>query len=149
MQLLVEERRLASPTGRLSLSVLLMQDLMVVPALIIVSLLAVPDAVLEEVGSPLVEAAIAVAAILLIGRFVLRPLLRQAALTGSRELIMAIVLFTIVAAAIGTDAAGLSPKLGAFLAGLLLAESEYRHQIEVDSSRSRACCSACSSSRSA
>ncbi|MEJ8574278.1 cation:proton antiporter [Microbaculum marinum] len=133
MQLLVEERRLASPTGRVSLSVLLMQDLMVVPALIIVSLMSDPDGdILREVGIALVEAAVAVTAILLLGRFVLRPLLRQAALTGSRELIMAIVLLAVVAAAIGTDAAGLSAELGAFLAGLLLAESEYRHQIEVD-----------------
>ena len=133
MQLLVEERRLASHTGRLSLSVLLMQDLMVVPALIIVALLAEQEvAAWGEIGLALVEAAVAIAAILLFGRFVLRPLLRQAALTGIRELIMAIVVFTVIAAAIGTEAAGLSAELGAFLAGLLLAESEYRHQIEVD-----------------
>jgi len=133
MQILVEERRLASTTGRLSLSVLLMQDLMVVPALVIVSLLVEPDAnIWLEIGLAMVEAAIAVAAILLIGRYVLRPLLRQAALTGSRELIMGIVLFTVIGAAVGTESAGLSAELGAFLAGVLLAESEYRHQIEVD-----------------
>lgn len=133
MQTLVEARRLATGTGRLSLSILLMQDLMVVPALIIVSLLVTPDAnIWAEIGLALVQAIIAVAAILLIGRYLLKPLLRHAALTGSRELIMGIVLFTVVGAAIGTDAAGLSAELGAFLAGVLLAESEYRHQIEVD-----------------
>ncbi|WP_436637835.1 cation:proton antiporter domain-containing protein [Microbaculum sp. FT89] len=138
MQLLVEERRLATTTGRVSLSVLLMQDMMVVPALIIVSLLAASGpggsgvASWSEIGVAMIEAFLVVAAIVLFGRYVLRPLLRQAALTGIRELIMAMVLFTVVAAAIGTEAAGLSPALGAFLAGLLLAESEYRHQIEVD-----------------
>jgi CPA2 family monovalent cation:H+ antiporter-2 len=110
-----------------------MQDLMVVPALIVVSLLVEPEfAAWAEIALALAEAIIAVTAILLFGRFVLRPLLRQAALTGIRELIMAIVLFTVAAAALGTEAAGLSAELGAFLAGLLLAESEYRHQIEVD-----------------
>jgi len=133
MQTLVEERRLATPTGRLSLSILLMQDLMVVPVLVIVSLLADSEAnIWIEIGRALVQAAIAVAAILLIGRLVLRPLLRQAALTGNRDLIMGIVLLAVIGAAIGTEAAGLSAELGAFLAGLLLAESEYRHQIEVD-----------------
>lgn len=133
MQILTEERRLASTTGRLSLSVLLMQDLMVVPALIIVALLVEPEiAAWADIGIALVEAVVAIGAILLFGRFVLRPLLRQAALTGIRELIMAIVVFTVIAAAIGTEEVGLSAELGAFLAGLLLSESEYRHQIEID-----------------
>ena len=133
LQLLVEDKRMASTTGRLSLSVLLMQDMMVVPAFIIVSLLVKTEVTAwEEIGLGLAEAVAVIGGIVLFGRYVLRPLLRQAAQTGIRELIMAIVLFTVAAAAILTKGAGLSPALGAFLAGLLLSESEFRHQIEVD-----------------
>jgi CPA2 family monovalent cation:H+ antiporter-2 len=73
-----------------------------------------------------------VIAIMLVGRFLLRPLLRQALRTGSRDLIMALTLLILVAAAVVTGLAGLSVALGAFLAGLLLSESEARHHIEVD-----------------
>jgi CPA2 family monovalent cation:H+ antiporter-2 len=69
---------------------------------------------------------------LVAGRFVLRPLFRFAAKTGSRELIMAMTLLIAVGTAGATGHAGLSTALGAFLAGLLLSETEYRHQIEVD-----------------
>src|SRR5262249_38094443 len=70
--------------------------------------------------------------ILLIGQFVLRPLLHLVVKTGSRGLIMAITLLLIVGAAGAAGLAGLSTAFGAFLAGLLLSESEYKHQIEID-----------------
>ncbi len=134
MQILVEQHRLASETGRISLSVLLMQDIMVVPTLVVVGILAAgaAESLWAEVGWALAKAVAAVAAILVAGRFGLRPLLQRAAMTGSRELLMAIVLVAVVGASMGTNAAGLSPELGAFLAGLLLAESAFRHQIEID-----------------
>ncbi|ESR26795.1 cation:proton antiporter [Lutibaculum baratangense] len=133
MQLLVEQKRLATQAGRVCLSVLLMQDMMVVPILLAVGMLSGgAESIWRELVTALVAAIAAVAVILLAGRFVLRPLLRRAAMTGSRDLIMAIVLLAAVGAAMGTAAAGLSAALGAFLAGLLLSESEYRHQIETD-----------------
>jgi CPA2 family monovalent cation:H+ antiporter-2 len=80
----------------------------------------------------LLQAMLAVGAILAAGRYVLQPIFRFAAQTGSRDLIMAITLFMVVGIAAATGAAGLSTALGAFLAGLLLSETEYRHQIEID-----------------
>ena len=74
----------------------------------------------------------AIIGILLIGQFVLRPLLHLVVKTGSRDLIMAITLLLIVGAAGAAGIAGLSTAFGAFLAGLLLSESEYKHQIEID-----------------
>jgi CPA2 family monovalent cation:H+ antiporter-2 len=75
---------------------------------------------------------VAVAAIVGAGRYLLQPIFRFAAQTGSRDLIMAITLFMVVGVAAVTGAVGLSAALGAFLAGLLLSETEYRHHIEID-----------------
>ncbi len=137
MQLLAEERRVGTPVGRLSLSVLLFQDIMVVPILFVTQILGnAPEGgsggVVVALGIALLQAAVAVAVILVAGRYVLRPLFRFAARSGSRDLILGITLLSVFATAIGTELAGLSTALGAFLAGLLLSESEYRHQIEVD-----------------
>ena len=88
----------------------------------------VPVAVLRGLG----VAIGAVGVIVLVGRFVLGPLLRLAASTKAREIVVAIALLVAIGSAAATSAAGLSSALGAFLAGLLLASSEYRHQIEVD-----------------
>src|SRR5262249_35690873 len=84
------------------------------------------------VGFTLAQGVAAIAGILLVGHFVMRPLLHFVVKTGSRDLIMAITLLLVVGAAGATTIAGLSSAFGAFLAGLLLSESEYRHQIEVD-----------------
>jgi monovalent cation:proton antiporter-2 (CPA2) family protein len=132
-QVLIEARRFATPAGRVSLGVLIFQDLMVVPIVIIVGLLGgeatpVPLALIRAFGL----AAAAIVAIVLAGRYLVRPLLRIAAATGSRELIVAIALFLAIGTALLTAEVGLSAVLGAFLAGLLLGESEYRHQLEVD-----------------
>ena len=132
-QVLFEARRMAQPVGRLALGVLLFQDLMVVPIVIVIGLLggeevAAGGVVVEAIGL----AVAAIAAIILAGRFLARPLLRIAAATGSRDLVVAIALFLAIGTALLTSAAGLSSALGAFLAGLLLGESEYRHQLEVD-----------------
>jgi CPA2 family monovalent cation:H+ antiporter-2 len=136
MQLLIEQHRVAQPVGRLALSVLLFQDLMVVPILFIVGVLAAgKEAVSGGVAAlivPFGQALAVVIAIMLAGRFLLRPLLRSAVRTGSRDLIMAITLLILVVASLATGLAGLSVALGAFLAGLLLSDSEARHHIEVD-----------------
>ncbi|MEX0853489.1 MAG: cation:proton antiporter [Bauldia sp.] len=132
-QVLIEARRLGTPSGRAAFSVLLFQDLMVVPMLIVVGLLG-GEAVATSgaVVGAVVLACLAVAAMIVAGRFLLRPLMRLAARTGSREAVVAIALFLAVGMGLVTAAVGLSAALGAFLAGLLLGESEYRHQIEVD-----------------
>lgn len=133
MQLLVEQHRSASPVGRVALSVLLFQDLMVVPILFIVGMLGGDGADRWwALFLAFAQAIAAIAVIMLLGRYLVRPLLRSAAHTGSRDLIMAITLLIVVGIAAATGAAGLSVALGAFLAGLLLSESEYRHHIEVD-----------------
>lgn len=133
LQLLVTTRRLSTDSGQATLGILLMQDLMVVPGVILITILSgdgtsVGIALLRGVGL----AAAAVAIIVVAGKFLLRPLLGLAASTGSREIIVAIAILVAVAAAAVTTAVGLSPALGALLAGILLGSSEYRHQIEVD-----------------
>ncbi len=134
LQLLVQEKRLGSEVGRTTFGVLLMQDLMVVPGVILITILA-GDAELSVQAAVLRGLGLAVGAVIVIvvvGRFVLGPLLTLAASTKSREIIVAIALLVAIGTATLTSAAGLSAALGAFLAGLLLASSEYRHQIEVD-----------------
>jgi K+:H+ antiporter len=133
MQLLIEQHRSANLVGRIALSVLLFQDLMVVPILIVVGILAGGEkGSIATLIEPFVGALVAVIAIMLVGRFVVRPLLRSAVRTGSRDLIMAITLLILVVFAVATGLAGMSVALGAFLAGLLLSDSEVRHHIEVD-----------------
>lgn len=132
-QLLVEERRSLTPFGQLVIAVLLFQDLMVVPILLAADLLGPQsESVLVLVATALAKAVGAVAVIVLVGRFVLAPLVAAAARTGSRDLIMAITIVVVIGAAGVTHAAGLSAALGAFLSGMLLSETAYRHQIEVD-----------------
>lgn len=134
LQLLVQQKRLGSEVGRTTFGVLLMQDLMVVPGVILITIfggsseLSVGAAVLQGLGLAIG----AVVVIVVVGRFVLAPLLTLAASTKSREIVVAIALLVAIGTATLTSAAGLSAALGAFLAGLLLASSEYRHQIEVD-----------------
>lgn len=132
-QVLIETHRFALPVGRVSMAVLIFQDLMVVPVVLVIGLLAgdevaVPGAVLRAV----LLAGAVLAVIFLAGRYLMRPLLKLAATTGSRELMVAIPLFLAIGTAALTGAVGLSPALGAFLAGVLLGESEYRHQLKVD-----------------
>lgn len=134
MQILSEERRVATPTGRTALAVLLMQDILVAPILILAGFLA-RDAD-TGIGAALLEAfiqgAIAIVVIVFLGRVVLKPAFRLVAKVGGRDLMMAIILATVVGASLLTAEAGLSLALGAFLAGLLLGETEFKHQAEVD-----------------
>lgn len=134
MELLVRSRCLGSPAGHVSFGILLFQDLAVVPVLFLVGVLGAdtPGPAWAALLVALGKAAIAIGLILAIGRIVIRPLFAIVGEANSRELFLAAALLVIIATAVGTHAAGLSPALGAFLAGLLFAESEYRHQIEVD-----------------
>ncbi|MCP4381615.1 MAG: portal protein [Hyphomicrobiales bacterium] len=130
-QVLIEAHRFALPIGRLVLAVLIFQDLMVVPIVVVVGLLG-GSSETELTWSSAVLAVGVVALIILAGRYLHRPLMKLTAATGSRELVVAIALFLAIGTAVLTAEVGLSPALGAFLAGLLLGETEYRHQIEVD-----------------
>lgn len=137
VQLLTEAGRLGSPAGQSAFAVLLFQDLAVVPLLFLVGVLAAGAQagaveLAAGVGLAMGKAAAAILLILLAGRLMVRPLLRAVAATHGREAFLASVLLAILGIALATEAAGLSLALGAFLAGLLLAETEYRHQITVD-----------------
>lgn len=133
VQVLSEEKRLGAVVGRSSFAVLLFQDIAVVPILFGVSMLAldVGGGVLGRFGLALGQAALAVVALIAGGRLVLRPLFRQVAKTRSPELFMAACLLVIMGTSLLTAIAGLSAAMGALIAGLLLAETEYRRQIEV------------------
>ena len=133
MQLLEEQGRSTTTVGRVALAVLLFQDLMVAPVLFGVQFLAHDERhVAVSLAGALLQAALAVVAIVAAGRYVLQPIVRFAAQSGNRDLILAITLFMVVGVAAATGVAGLSTALGAFLVGLLLSETEYRHQIEID-----------------
>jgi monovalent cation:proton antiporter-2 (CPA2) family protein len=134
MQLLIEQRRLGTVVGRSSFSILLMQDLAVVPILFVVGVLGakVGGNVGLDLALALVKAVVVIGGVYLGGRLVLRPLMRLVAQSRSPEMFMAAILLTVIGTATITGLAGLSMALGAFLAGLLLAETEYRHEVEVD-----------------
>ena len=130
---LAEHKRLQKAAGRTAFSVLLFQDLMVAPLLFTVSMFGTSTGSSLGLGllSTLVPAAAALAVIVLAGRVVLRPLFRLVAQAGSTELFVAATLLVVISTGFVTAYAGLSMSLGAFIAGLLLAETEYRREIEV------------------
>ncbi len=134
MQLLTEQGRFGTPTGRGSFAVLLAQDIAVVPILFMLGAFGTraDDALAVSVAIALGKAVLAIAVILGIGRLIVRPLFRFVATARSPEPFMAMTLLVIIATAALTSAAGLSAALGAFLAGLLLAETEFRHEIELN-----------------
>jgi CPA2 family monovalent cation:H+ antiporter-2 len=132
LQVLIERRQLGTPLGHAALGILLLQDLALVPVLVGIGLLGGEEPSVGAAIRGIGFAAATIAVIIVAGRFVAKPLLRIAARAGSRELILAIALFVAVGAGLATAAAGLSPVLGAFIAGLLLGSSEYRHQVDLD-----------------
>jgi CPA2 family monovalent cation:H+ antiporter-2 len=133
LQNLVERRDLGTPHGRVAFAVLLVQDLAVVPLLTLVPLLARREAsVLSALGGALLKATAALVVILAVGRLGLRPLLRMVAREGIPELFTGVVLLVSLGVGWLTEQVGLSMALGAFLAGLLMAETEYRPQVEGD-----------------
>lgn len=134
MQLLIHGRRQFSAVGKTGFAILLMQDLAVVPILFMVGVIATPGSggLAAGLAGALGKATLAIVLIYLAGRLLLRPVLRQVAQTRSPEMFTAAVLLTVIGVSALTARFGLSMALGAFLAGLLLAETEYRHQIEVD-----------------
>jgi CPA2 family monovalent cation:H+ antiporter-2 len=133
MELLSRQRRMTTTTGRITFAILLAQDLAVVPLLFAIGVLGGQSdggSVFQGVMVALLQAAVAIGAITVVGRLVLRPLFRAVAATDSPELFMAATLLVAVGAGVVAAVAGLSMALGAFIAGLLLAETEYRRAME-------------------
>ncbi|WP_246732990.1 cation:proton antiporter [Methylobacterium sp. BTF04] len=132
LPVLAEQKRLNTPAGRASFAVLLFQDLAVAPVLFAIAVLGRSDG--ANVGGALAialgQAAVAIVVIVVVGRLALRPLFQLVARTRSPELFMAACLLVIIGTALTAAASGLSMTLGAFVAGLLLAETEYRRAIE-------------------
>jgi len=136
LQMLGERNDLQTPYGQRSFAILLFQDLSVVPLLAVLPLLA--SGVSAEHGSfmdrllSVGEALLAIGAVVLIGRYGLNPFFRILARSGAREVMTASALLVVLGAALLMQEVGLSMAMGAFLAGLLLAESNFRHQLEAD-----------------
>lgn len=127
---LAESKRLNTLTGRAVFSVLLFQDLMVAPLLFMAATLAEGPTQNSALWS-FAPAVVGLAAIVGVGRLALRPLFQLVAATESTELFMAACLLVVISTAVAAAAAGLSMALGAFIAGLLLAETEFRRAIEI------------------
>lgn len=133
VELLSAHRRITSSAGRSSFAILLCQDLAVIPLLFLVSVLGAQQggSLIAGLAQALLQAVAAIAAIVVIGRVAMRPLFRLVASTDSSESFMAATLLIALGTGLIAAAAGLSMGLGAFIAGLLLAETEYRRAIEV------------------
>lgn len=130
LQLLTEKKMLSSDYGRPSVSVLLLQDLAVVPLLAFVSLMDAPE--IAFAGDLFVAVAQAIAILLLIifsARYILNPLLNVLSQFSTPEIFTASALLLVLGSAWVMESAGLSMAMGAFIAGLLIADSSYRHQI--------------------
>ncbi len=133
LQVLHDRKELATRFGRVSFAVLLFQDLAVVLLLILTTTLGTEGAnIFLELSYATLKAAVVLVIIIGLGRFVFRPFYRAVATGGNPELFMATTFLIVLGTAFITEIAGLSRELGAFLAGILLAETEYRHQIEAD-----------------
>jgi len=130
LQLLNEQKMLNSRYGRTSLAVLLFQDLAVVPLLVLASLLTVADLTVEQdVGLALLEGLLILTLIILGGRYLLQPVLQRIARHGSPEVFTASAVLLVLGTAVLMAKIGLSMAMGAFVAGLLVADSEFRHQV--------------------
>lgn len=131
---LLEEKKLSSrPIGILCFSVLLMQDLAVVPILVLASSFTgdTETSVLAALSTSLLLGMITVVGIYWLGKKVLTPLLQSISFSTTSEWLAAFIVFIVLACSALTYAAGLSLALGAFMAGLLIAETEFRHEVEV------------------
>ncbi|MGN7292158.1 monovalent cation:proton antiporter-2 (CPA2) family protein [Rhizobium sp. SAFR-030] len=133
LQILNDGGETNSLYGRRSFSILLFQDLAIVPLLALVTVLGSGHGTAES--SFLLDFAEAVAAVLIMvlaGRYLLTPMFQVIARTGAREVMLAAALLVVLGSAAAMQLAGLSMAMGAFLAGVMLAESSYRHELEAD-----------------
>ena len=132
LPLLAEKGLMQGQVGRDAFSILLFQDLAIIPAVAVLPLLAPGHAVPQDPWASVGIAFAAVAAVLIGGRFLIRPVFRLVAAARAPEIFAATALLVAVGTAALLSNAGLSGSLGAFMAGVLLADSEYRHQLQAD-----------------
>jgi CPA2 family monovalent cation:H+ antiporter-2 len=132
LEILNRQHRMSTPLGKAVFAVLLAQDIATIPILVFVSFgLSTPDASVTSVLlKAFLQAAIAVGIIVIFSRYLLRPLFRVVAAAHSTELFIAAVLFVIIGTGVVAHQAGMSMALGSFVAGLLLAETEFRKAIQ-------------------
>jgi CPA2 family monovalent cation:H+ antiporter-2/glutathione-regulated potassium-efflux system protein KefB len=134
LPMLQSSGRMRTPFGERAFSILLFQDLSIVPLITIVAAMSRNPA--DANGPPgwllAVYTLLAVVGLILAGRFLLRPLFRLIGNLGEREMFVFAALFTVIASAALMEALGLSTALGAFIAGVMLADSPYRHELEAD-----------------
>ena len=132
VQMFTQEKRLGSQAGRTSFAILLLQDLAIIPMLMLVGIMGQPSSgnLAASIGLAFVQAFAAIALIVAVGRYALRPILKLVSAGDSPELFMSAVLFIAIGTGALATAAGLSMSLGAFIAGLMLAETEYRRAVE-------------------
>ena len=134
MQLLIQRRELGTPLGQSTFAILLFQDLAVVPLLVLISILGASSgegSFASLLGSAVVKGVLTVVLIYLIGRRVVRPLFHQITVEKQPDTFTALTLLTTLGVAALTWYAGLSMALGALLAGLIIAETEFRHEVEI------------------
>lgn len=132
LQSLAESKQLNAPHGRLAFAILLFQDIAAIPLIALVPLLAAsgPDTSQGDSLQHGLKVFASIAVVIIGGRYLLRPVFRTVARTGLPEVSTATALLVVIGTAWLMEEAGISMALGAFLAGLLLADSEYRHELE-------------------
>ncbi|MDQ6953946.1 MAG: monovalent cation:proton antiporter-2 (CPA2) family protein [Mariprofundaceae bacterium] len=130
LQLLAEQRALSSPYGRASFAILLLQDLAVVPLLALVPLLAMPEVNFSlDIIYTLAKSLLVLGLVILLGHYFLRPIFRHIAISDNPEIFTASAVLLVLGTALLTEHLGLSMAMGAFLAGLLISNSPYKHQV--------------------
>ena len=136
MQMLEERGETATPAGQRAVAILLLEDLAIVPLLALVALLASLSGTRPEGAQPawlsVLLGFLSIAAVVAAGRWLLDPMFRALARTGAREVMTAAALLVVLGAALFMQWGGLSMAMGAFLAGVLLSESTFRHELEAD-----------------
>jgi len=133
LQIMEAEGTINRPYGRTAISILLLQDLAIAPLLALIPLLSPGgEGAADITWGRFVLALACVAALILAGRYLLNPLFRLIGSTGAREAMIAAALFVVLGSASLLQFAGLSMGLGAFIAGVLLADSSYRHELTAD-----------------
>ncbi len=131
--LLKERGELSTPLGERAFAILLLQDIAIVPLLIVVAAFSrVPNPDAPEGLTLVLSSLAAIVGLALVGRYVLNPLFRLIALVGNREVFVIAALLTVMGASFLMASFGLSMALGAFIAGVMLADSPYRHEVEAD-----------------
>ena len=133
LRLIQERGALHTGEGRATVGILLMQDLAVIPIMVLLPRMAQIDTTtVGSLGQAFTQAVGAVTLIVVVGRMLVKPLFRMVVSTKNTEAFTAVVFFTFLATAWATNMAGLSISLGAFLAGMLIAETDFSHEVEAE-----------------